>query len=392
MRIAFVTGSWTGFWDERALIARRVAAALCFSGEVDVLLPQSSPEPRVERQGALSVHHFPGTPEDAHRREILLQEILGFDEEHSPSCSCGSLHGSEIARETPWILQQELVRARGGESPRLLEHLAGGAYDCVVFVDSQMAATALGARAVAANTRVVLLPMARNEPTFHLPIYDSSFERAERILVTSETERGLIQGRVSGPSRVRPIGFALRTDPLAAATEPFGFDGQRFLVALGDWTSAAAREDFAAAADTLHRDFGDLLIRAFGPGVEALQGLPGVRVSQARTRVDLWRWMYRALAVVDWQHGRVLGCDVLEAMLNGTAVIVHELAGAAREHAERGDGGLWYRTRSELSACIRALASDGVARRLGQQGRAYAVERYGDSNAFVAAVVGALAD
>jgi glycosyltransferase involved in cell wall biosynthesis len=100
--------------------------------------------------------------------------------------------------------------------------------------------------------------------------------------------------------------------------------------------------------------------------------------------------MTRAIAVLDWEERRILGRDVLEAMLNGIPVIVHESGGASREHAEEGNGGVWFRTHAELGGCLRAISSQSLRERLGAQGRSYATARYGDPDSFMAEVRRAL--
>ena len=69
-----------------------------------------------------------------------------------------------------------------------------------------------------------------------------------------------------------------------------------------------------------------------------------------------------ALAFLDAEPNRMLGLDVLEAMLCGAPVLVSAQGGAAREHAESGNGGSWYRSDAELRACLEALPLGGSSR------------------------------
>ncbi|MGH7805691.1 MAG: hypothetical protein ACREQJ_15185, partial [Candidatus Binatia bacterium] len=85
-----------------------------------------------------------------------------------------------------------------------------------------------------------------------------------------------------------------------------------------------------------------------------------------------------------------LAAPALEAMMYGTPVLAHAESGAAREHAERGDGGLWYRTAAELDAAVGWLRDDSSREALGEQARRFALERWGDVDAFVARVSNAV--
>jgi hypothetical protein len=158
------------------------------------------------------------------------------------------------------------------------------------------------------------------------------------------------------------------------------------VLVIGDWRRQGASGELGAAVAALRRSGCDLAFRAFGPGAEHFAGGEIQPIVATRGRIDLWRWMSRALAVLDWELRRLLARDVLEAMLSAIPVVVHESAGTAREHAERANGGVWYRTHAELAACLRAISEGSVRERLGAQGRAYAEARYGSSDAFIAAV------
>lgn len=102
--------------------------------------------------------------------------------------------------------------------------------------------------------------------------------------------------------------------------------------------------------------------------------------------------MARAAAVVDPEPGRVLGLSVAEAMLLGAPVVVAADGEASREWAESGNGGLWYRSSSELRASLDLLLSNGTGTHLGAQGRSWAERWFGDPGAFVERVLDAVGD
>jgi glycosyltransferase involved in cell wall biosynthesis len=386
MRIALVTSGFDDPWCERARVTRRIASALSFHGSVDVLLANGATEPLLDSRGGVRLWSFPSLAADPRRREALHHAIYGGRHDSS-FCRCDSAHDVDAAAEAPRVLQEELLKAGGGYSPALFEHLAATPYLLVMFADCRAATTVYGTRAVGRDTRVALLPFADDDSAFALPVVAECVARAERVLVVTETERDLVARHFSdGDERTRSIGFVLRTSELAAATEPPGFDGRRFVLVIGDWRRQGASGELGAAVAALRRSGCDLAFRAFGPGAEHFAGGEIQPIVATRGRIDLWRWMSRALAVLDWELRRLLARDVLEAMLSAIPVVVHESAGTAREHAERANGGVWYRTHAELAACLRAISEGSVRERLGAQGRAYAEARYGSSDAFIAAV------
>ena len=89
------------------------------------------------------------------------------------------------------------------------------------------------------------------------------------------------------------------------------------------------------------------------------------------------------MAVLDPVPQRLVGRQVLEAFLYRVPVIVYARGGASREHAEAGNGGLWFRTDEELCATVRALLDDELGQLLGEQGCSYAQHRHADTDTFV---------
>jgi glycosyltransferase involved in cell wall biosynthesis len=89
------------------------------------------------------------------------------------------------------------------------------------------------------------------------------------------------------------------------------------------------------------------------------------------------------LAVIDPTPHRVIGQEVLEAMLLGIPVVVAANGDATREHADLGNGGLWYRFGDELLASIKLLLDGHVASSLGEQGHSYATARFADTDTYV---------
>ena len=99
-----------------------------------------------------------------------------------------------------------------------------------------------------------------------------------------------------------------------------------------------------------------------------------------------------AFAFLDAEPDRMLGLDVLEAMLCGAPVLVSAHGGAAREHVESGNGGLWYRSDVAASRLPRRAALGRIfTGALGRQGRQYAESEYGNVDRFLGRVRDAIA-
>lgn len=392
MRVAVVTNRWGSSWDEEHVVTRRLAGALACFAEVDLCVAEG-PVAREFRDGAVRVLQFPAVPVDTRRTEALRRALLGPTEEDGlAACSCTGGVARERARNLPRSVQEELVYGAGGHSPALFSHLEDDGYDVVLFVGYRSAATYLGMRAVPDRCRVVLWPAATEDPLLHLPVHDETFARADAILACTRTEEELVNRRLngSGPAKTSMISFVLRINALAVQTAPHGFEDHQYLIVAHDWTRGGLDGRLDTWGQALQRDFedADLAVRLVGPGSNYLAPVGGVSLASSRT--DVWRWMSRALAVIDPLPHRLLGREVIEAMLCGTPVLVSDQGGATREHAERGNGGLWFKTYEEFTCLVEGLLDRSLREVLGSQAQAYAVREFGDSDIYVERVANAV--
>jgi glycosyltransferase involved in cell wall biosynthesis len=391
MRTAVVTAFYDNASNEESLVARRIAGALACSADVDVLVAQG-PDTSSRTEGALKVLRFPARDVSRQRKNVLWKATLGRGDFAEFHCSCIQQLAPEPIVDLPIFIKEEFVRSEGGNSNQLYEFLRSSSYDAVVFIGYKPASTYFGIKYLPKTTRVVVVAMASEDPLLDLDIYDSVFDRAECFLVISQAEKDLVARRVSrgNSSHIRNVAFALNVSHLAKDTVPIGFNDERFLVIASDrgptFSSGLVNLGALIAAYFSHRV--QLLI--VGRGWESATSSKWMRFDSPLSRSDLWRWMTRALAVIDPQPKRILGREVLEAMMYGVPVLVRSDGGATREHAELGNGGLWFRNDSELCACIEALLSGSVRDQLGVQGKEYAQNVYGDPDRFIRRVTEAV--
>src|SRR5208283_39594 len=140
----------------------------------------------------------------------------------------------------------------------------------------------------------------------------------------------------------------------------------------------------------------DYVRQALGPITVAEVALDRWLISDSRratvvpvkpSRPNLWRLLRNAVACLDLRPQGIVGRETLESLLLGTPVVVPEGTVAA-EHAERSNGGLWYRDFQELFDAGKAIVDDpSLRQRLGAQGREWAAEVHGDQRRFSEQVV-----
>lgn len=381
MRVAVVGCGDYPSWDDRSAILSHFVGALACIADVELLVGEGS-QRRSDADGAATRETFPARPPDPGRLRAL--ELLAFEPQSSARvpCDCMRRVHQDLVRDLPDEIGDELVVLSGGDSPALVEHLAASDYDLVVFTRPDTASTAGGLDAVCGRIPTLLLPLVQSGPRLLLPAVRRPFAVADCVAVTSAYEASI--AAEAGASRITTIGSVLRVHPLAHRNEPVSFE-DRAVVVVRDWARHPPGDELVLTVRRLNRDLdGSAIVRLIGPGWEILPA--DVRGTHADSRLDVWRWVARSIALWDPEPHRLLGREVLEAMQYGTPVVT-SLHGAAQEHAAEGNGGLWYRTYDELRGCVEALATElDLRKALGAQGRAYAVQGFADTDAYIARV------
>ena len=394
MRIAVLASSWDeDDWRERCLALRRVVGAMASAAEIDVLVPATASGGH-QHDGALKILRFEAPVLSARDRRAVLDNAIGPEDLCWPTaCDCTQRLAGALAENLPRAVQRRLAGTTGPTSPELVSHLRDRRYDVVLFGGFDAAFFDHALEDALGRSRVVLVPLARDEPRLYFSVYDPLFERAERILVFTERERRLIVNRLKGRAtgRIRRVGFPVRINSLAATTLPYHSPHASYVVLARDWRRPFGLGWLFEFADSLARTNPEIALALIGPGAGSLPSSAGLVRQETVSRLDAWRWMNVALAFLDAEPDRMLGLDVLEAMLCGAAVLVPAHGGAAREHAELGNGGLWYQSDSQLRACLDALRSADLREALGRQGRQYAESEYGNVDRFIGRVRDAIA-
>jgi len=365
--VAVVTPSFGDRWRDIDVVARQVAGALTTTDAPDVFVVGGAPEsPRPD--GALTVHRIAGAPRHAARDRALIRAVLGpYAEGDGWQCGCTDHLHAEVVAGIPDDLVVDVLAARGGDAPDLTAAVAE--YEVVVVIGAgHAAAMQLTSGEGAVRPPVVLVPLLTGDPLANHRVVRAVVERAELVL------------DVTVPRRVHP---------LAAESAPAGLTGAPTIAVARDWNAPVPLTRIRDEAARLRDLMPSIRIVALGPGARGVAPGIGDDVG-ARGRADVARWLAHATAV--WEPGPTgpLAAVTVDAMLLGTPVVVAERAVVARELVGRAQGGLWYRSGSELAGAVHALADPTARAALGGQAKAWAQQEYGAMHPFVASVTGAV--
>ncbi len=211
-------------------------------------------------------------------------------------------------------------------------------------------------------------------------------DRAQTVLTVTEQERASVVVDPSQDRKVRRIGAPLAANP-SALTEPNTWVGTNDYVLVVTGISSTQSDGEAELARVLRMRFPDTRVGICHTDAFCVwhQGRPhrGWPIERASDMARLMAW---ARMTVDLSPGPYFGRRCIESLLYGTPIVVpHD--SRAREHAERGRGGLWFKNPAELAWCVEAILDPTIRTSLGSQGRSYAEDEYGSTDRFIERVL-----
>jgi hypothetical protein len=380
-KVVLVTARWGATHGETGAVVRLVAGALSLRADLEVVSLCSSSavtesaRARTRRDSVFVVHEI-----DAPRAEPahagLIRAALSLERgDRLPEISgrrLVELAGSEVpeARELIESLRPDSVLLAGPETwwlPEALAHLRPG-------------------------TRVVSVPLLGDDPFADLGELDPLLSDVEAVAVLSRAEQRRVVGRTPAdawPARSRPpevveleVAFAVNrpaAGQLMVGMSHFG----RFVVVLTGFPEGSP--------GTTRPPGHDYVRRALGPIAVAEVALKGWSISDREklrkvpvgpSRPNLWKLLAHAEVCLDLRPQGIVGRETIESLLLGTPVVVPQ-GSVAAEHAERSNGGLWYRDYHELFDAAKAILDNPSLRAsLSAQGREWAVKVHGNHSRF----------
>jgi hypothetical protein len=208
------------------------------------------------------------------------------------------------------------------------------------------------------------------------------------VLTVTDGGRSAL-GRSHVPTeRIHVIGAPMTANP-GARSEPDPLVGDTEYVVVHTGVPEHERHPAAELGQLLRVRFPDLTVAILHADAFCVWRNGRVnRTDAVRRSSDVARLTAWARVTVDLRPGCLFARRCVESLLYGTPVIV-PTGSRAREHAERGRGGLWFADPAELIWCVEAILDPTVRAPLSAQGRAYAEQEFGSTDRFIERVLAA---
>ena len=371
--IALLATHWESKSEEGRFV-RQVAGAVAGVADVHVITPDGSATDT--STDGVFIRHRLGSPVEAVaelRRDLLAEGLSRTLDAGSP-----------IPSEAGSLLDQGLIEPWRGATG-VLDELRPSR---VVIAGHREIGALAALDRHDPEVPVTLLALGTDPATLAFPHFDRLFDRSDSVLTVTEAERKVVVDHHGRPEVVHRVGAPMAANP-SALSEPNTWVGETDYVLVLTGVDEDADTEENELARLLRMRFPDNPVGiahndafcAWRHG-QVTKGWPIERSS------DLDRLMAWARVTVDLHPGRFFARRCVTSLLYGTPIVVPD-GSRAREHAERGRGGLWFANAAELAWCVEALLDPTARAAFSAQGLAYAEEEYGSTDRFIDRVVDA---
>lgn len=379
-RAVLVTARWGEVHGERGAVLRLLAGALAARAQVRVVSLLTSGDGRpsptatgeegpagtvVGRDGVFELHELKASPAAGTRAGLLRAGM--------------AIGGSRL----PSVSGRHLVELAGGIAPEVPGLIASMEPDAVVLAGMETWWLPPLLAAEVPGVRVVSVPLLGDDAMASVEVLRPLFDEVEALGVLSATEARTVKA-VAAPEPVE-LAFALAVNGSAAGQLMVGMSHfGRNVVVLTGFPEGAPMAPREPGPDFVRLALGPVAVAEVAGRRWSVSDMTQVRDVPVRpSRANLHKLLAHAEVCLDLRPQGLVGRETIESLLLGTPVVVPEGTVAA-EHAERSNGGLWYRDYRELFAAARAILEDDSLRAsLSSQGRAWARAVHGDHDRFV---------
>lgn len=274
----------------------------------------------------------------------------------------------------PEALQEEFIRAQGPVCPGLIEHLAqqGDDYAALIFLTYLYPTTYDGVRALA-HRRWAIVPTLHDEPPAYFGAFAQMARNTPRLLWNTLAERRLGK-KLWDIDAGNIVAMTVATDQVAPAHErdPYLLYCGRIDSHKGCAMLIEAFEAYKAARPSTLR------LVLTGADKLGLRESSNVRYLGFVDEARKFALMAGALAFVHPSPYESLSIVALEAMAQGTPIVVNGECEILADHVTLSDSGFVFRGAGELHAAIdQVLALDaGTRAEQAARARAYVIGNY----------------
>jgi len=252
-------------------------------------------------------------------------------------------------------------------------------FDCFFFFTYLYAHTWFGLPKVAHKS--VLLPLAHDEWTIHLNIWDQLFAKVKKFIFNTESERDFLEKRfanlsLNGPTVGVSVEIPKRISPQSFRKKHGIFDD--FIIYIG-------RVDLSKGCDKLFEYFIDINVnKKIGPSKLVVIGNAVMEIRNHPSIINLgyvdeytkWSALAACQFLVMPSKYESLSMVLLESWKVSKPVLVNGNCEVLVQQCLKSNGGLWYYDQEGYAKCTKYLHNGQGANVLGRQGNIFVEKNY----------------
>ena len=273
------------------------------------------------------------------------------------------------------------VEMMGPHSPDLLAYISRNRYeyDLFIFMTYQYFPTVFGLPIV--PERAVLAPLAHDDRSLYLDVYNPVFHLPRHLIYNTDTERAMVEWRFRNDEISNTVvGTGIYDPGVQDATE---FRRRHRLT--GDLITYVGRIEPAKGCQQLFDNFiryktehgGDLTLLLLGKAELPIPQRDDIRALGFVSDEEKFAALAASTVVVLPSETESLSMVNLEAWTAGVPVLANGLCQVLKDNCLKADGGLYYTSYEEFAACLGILQKEPELRQaLAESGRRYVQENY----------------
>ncbi len=356
---SLVGGAEALAWQYATLLADEYAVEVLTSTASDYVswandLPEGS-----EQRAGVTIRRFTVAHGRGHYFHELHRRLLTH---------FAATQGAAASERVRWpeALQEEFIRAQGPQCPQLIEHLRhhGDEYAAVFFLTYLYPTTCVGVQALR-HRRWAIVPTLHDEPAGYFGVIAQMARHTPRLLWNTPAERRL-GTRLWGVEHGNIIAMTVATERVQAAQEEAPY--LLYCGRIDSHKGCAMLIDAFTAYRRARRS--NLQLVLTGADKLGLAPVDGVRYLGFVDEARKFALMAGALAFVHPSPYESLSIVVLEAMAQGTPIIVNAECEALLDHVQDSGCGWSFRGAGQLHAAIDAVSALDAPARAEQARRA----------------------
>lgn len=379
-RVVVVTARWGPSHGETGVVVRLLAGALTLGTRVDVVSlcaagPSTGAAAPVRNDSVFIVHEVTSSAPERSRAGLVRAAFGHGGEEHIPA-----------------IAGRRLVELGGGRADGVCELISSLRPDSIVLAGPETWWLPEALSSAGAPARVVSVPLLGDDSACELREFGPLLEDVAAVGVLSRREQAGVAARheadrqraVAGPAEIEELEVAFSVnrsaaDQLMVNMSQYG----SFVVVLSEFPEGSPRAPRSPGADYVREVLGPIaVVEVGGPRWSVSERAKAREFPVGGSRANLWKLLRHAEVCLDLRPQGIVARETIESLLLGTPVVVPDDT-VAKEHAERSNGGLWYRDYRDLFDAARAVLDDTELRGgLAENGRAWAQAHRGDQRRF----------